>query len=263
MRTKHETGVHAFRILTTSLLFAFSASPGLAEIPAMTNYESAIRTEVASQVAADDWAGKRAVFLDRLEILESENRRKKADNRRLVRTRDILSEEVSELDREVREARRLEAEIGGKLETLVARLESSVQADLPFLAEERSGRIAHLKRMLADPDETPAERLRRVMEALRIEADYGATSDVTRETLSIGGSPRVADVLRFGRVALFYRTGDGNVGQYDPASRSWVPLDPDWDHPFENAFSMAARQKAVDIVSLPVGRITPYGGTPK
>lgn len=241
-------------------LFAAALIPtgfAVADPSAMTDYQATIKTEAATQVAADQWSGKRAELLARLEGLEAEHARLSKENNRLNRTHDLLAGEVAELDREVREAKRLESEIDGRLEDLVARLATTVATDLPFLTQERSQRIAMLEELLVDPDAGPAERLRRVMEALRIEADYGAMSEVTRETIDLGDGPVVADVLRLGRIAMFYKTGDGKTGVFDPGANAWTPLENKWEQSMMAAFDMADRRRAADIIRLPIGRIAP------
>ena len=59
-----------------------------------------------------------------------------------------------------------------------------------------------------------------------VEAQYGETVEVTPRTVAVGDEEIHADVLRIGRLALFWRSPDGSrVGTWDPAVGAWIELD--------------------------------------
>ncbi len=70
-----------------------------------------------------------------------------------------------------------------------------------------------------------AEKFRRLTEAFQIENDFGRTIETYKATLPIEGATLEVNVLRLGRVGLYYQTNDASqTGLWDPASRQWVPL---------------------------------------
>ncbi|MCW7753899.1 DUF3450 domain-containing protein [Desulfobotulus sp. H1] len=223
----------------------------------MEEHEKGMEAEAGTQKAREAWARERRELLSRMESLEEENRRLGRDRDRLSRSRDHLERDVAAIERELMEARRLEDELDGRLDEVLLRLEGSMASDLPFLEEERTQRLAMLQDLMVDPDAGPAERLRRIMEALRIEADYGFTVELGRIPLQLGQDEVLAQVLRLGRLGLFYRTGDGRVGYYDAGEKRWQPLEASWDASFARAFDVATRKRAPELVTLPVGRILP------
>lgn len=223
----------------------------------LEEHEKGMAAEGQAQKTRESWAEERGRLLSRLEALEREHRDLEIQKGRQLRARNHLSGEVADIRRELAEARRLEKDLDGRLESLVQRLEEAVALDLPFLREERSQRLSMLKRLLVDPDAPPAERLRRVLEALRIEADYGFTTEVRREIIETDQGEVTAQVLRVGRLALFYRTEDGRTGQYDPAEGRWISLEKSWEGPMARTLDVATRRRAPELVVLPLGRIAP------
>ena len=224
----------------------------------------AIRDDIAGAMASEkqvqemktDWAEASKEFSDRLDRLNREARTlakrvEKADAR-------LALEEARQKEnfRRQKEAARVRAEIGTFLDTVIDRLAAAVDSDLPFLAQERRGRLSELKQMTVNPDLSSAERFRRVFEALQIEAEYGTTVEVTQETLAFGGDKVLADVFRLGRIALFCQTMDHHrSGIFDSGSKAWKPLPEETNRDISKAIAMARLERTVELVKLPLGRI--------
>jgi hypothetical protein len=95
-----------------------------------------------------------------------------------------------------------------------------------------------------------------MMEARHVETEYGHRFEVTQETISLDSRPIAVEVLRAGRLALFFKTPDGNiVGHYDRGAGKWKQLPGKYKRPVREAVEMALRRRPVDLVKLPVGRI--------
>jgi hypothetical protein len=81
---------------------------------------------------------------------------------------------------------------------------------------------------------------------------------VVQERIHVGGDSLFVDVLRLGRVSVFWRTPDGDkVGEFDRATWSWVELPGKYIRTISDAMDMAARIRPVEVISLPLGRIQP------
>jgi hypothetical protein len=136
---------------------------------------------------------------------------------------------------------------------MIDAIEKFVQLDLPFLLEERTQRIAELRKLMARPDVTTAERFRLIMEAYQIENEYGRTIEAYRAPLKLDGRETTVDFLRFGRIALLYQSLDETeTGTWNRETRSWEPLDSSYRSPIRQALKIARKQSAPDLVSLPL-----------
>lgn len=210
-----------------------------------------------TQEKLDDWAQEKANLEARYRAAQAnifylEDRIEVEDLRGAA-----LDEQVAELERRLSESTRLQAVITDTLRATLLRLEEVVAADQPFLAEERQGRLEFLRRQMAQPEIAPAEKLRRLLEAMLIEAKYGETTEVTQESIKIGGEESFVDLLRIGRLAMFWQTPDGQrTGTYDPVSGQFVELPGQYRRSVKQAMEMASNMRVIELLSLPLGRIS-------
>ncbi|MBD3178539.1 MAG: DUF3450 family protein [Candidatus Latescibacteria bacterium] len=218
--------------------------------------DSTIGIQQETQQKREEWAEEKSE-------LEARYRTAKANIDYLTRKKesvqkkhDALMERNNELERRLDESDRLQNSLQDTLNIVLARLESWVDRDLPFLLEERKARIEMLKKEIAKPDILGAEKLRKLLEALQIEANYGGNVEVYQQKVTVGGDTLFVDVLHIGRVSVFWRTPDGQqVGSYDPASEAWVELPDKYNRPVSEAMEMASRIRPVELIELPLGRI--------
>jgi len=104
-------------------------------------------------------------------------------------------------------------------------LEQFIQLDLPFLRDERLDRVERLRLLMERADVTMAEKFRRLTEAFQIENDFGRTIETYRDDLAVEGATLEVDVLRLGRIGLYFQTNDaGKTGRWDPAAGEWAVL---------------------------------------
>ena len=132
-------------------------------------------------------------------------------------------------------------------------LEQFIDLDLPFLKEERQQRLLGLRAMMAEADVSAAEKFRRLMEAFQIEADFGRTIETYKDTATIAGATMEVDVLRIGRIGLFYQSADHKAtGTWDVESAQWVALSSGARNAVRQGIRIARRQVAPDLLLLPV-----------
>ena len=133
-------------------------------------------------------------------------------------------------------------------------LESFVALDKPFHLGERRDRIAFLRRNLDRSDIPLAEKYRQVMEAYRIEIEYGRKIDTYKDTIAIGGEQREVDILRVGRIALLYQTPDQEAaGFWNPTQGAWEPLEGnEYRSAIREGMRMANKQASIDLLTLPI-----------
>lgn len=210
-----------------------------------------------TQQGLDDWSAERQALEVRYKTAKANlayyNERLARQNERVV----VLDNKVAELDRRLTESARLNEVIQDTLNVMLGRLETAVARDLPFLADEREARLTNLRQAMASPDLAPAEKLRFLLEALLVEAQYGETVEVQPATIVVGGQDLHADILRIGRLTMYWRSPDGSrVGTWDPVAAAWVELPGKYDRIISRSMEMAERMRPTELVSLPLGRIT-------
>lgn len=104
-------------------------------------------------------------------------------------------------------------------------LEQFINLDQPFLLEERLGRVNRLRGLMERADITLAEKFRRLTEAFQIENDFGRTIEIYKDALVLEGSNLEVNILRLGRVGLYYQTNDASAtGRWDTTSNAWAPM---------------------------------------
>jgi hypothetical protein len=261
-RKIHWLGSH---LVSAMLMTAVVGGNGLAQaqtdpLRIHQTESEAIALYQQTQQAEDRWAEQKTVLQTRYRTLQAEEKSLEKRQAALMAQVDALQARQAETERTIAESARVGEELQSHLDTLVARLDDHIARDLPFLPGERDQRMAEIKTILAQPDTSIAEKSRRVMEAIKIETEYGQTVEVYQETLRIDGEDEnraiVADILRVGRLALFWRTPDGKtVGQWDRVAAAWTLLPDTYRRSINDAMEMALKRRTIDMVKLPLGRI--------
>ncbi|MEN8005845.1 MAG: DUF3450 domain-containing protein [Candidatus Krumholzibacteriota bacterium] len=218
--------------------------------------EQAIDTRRDTQRRQDEWSEEKADLVRRYRSANANVTWLRERKEEETAQAQALDDRVAELQRRLGEADRLEGSMQDTLMVIFHRLEDAVAAGLPFLPQERRLRLASVQDELLRPDVTSAEKLRRLLEALQVEAGYASTVEVYQDKLEVAGEEIHADVLRIGRVTLFWRTPDGErVGGFDQAAGRWTELEGSSKRRIGLAMEMAARMRPVELIDLPLGRI--------
>lgn len=253
-----------FFVLFSLSLFSFSDFSENAAHAAEKPLSTTIREDLGQAIEVDKdvqnmrmgWSEQSTRMADELQILEArasklERRREKIDLRlKLEQTR------LDENFRREKETDRVEAELDIFLDSVLLRLESAIFVDLPFLEDERQGRLADLKMMMVDPQSSSAEKFRRIFEALQIEAEYGTTVEVSQTTVALDRVSVLVDLLRVGRVSLLCQTIDQRKSAvFDPGQKAWQTLPENVNRDIAMAMAMARLERSIELVKLPLGRI--------
>jgi hypothetical protein len=133
-------------------------------------------------------------------------------------------------------------------------LETFVSLDVPFHMEERERRIEFLRANLDRSDVSVAEKFRQVLEAYKIENEYGRKIDAYKGTLDIEGVERDVNFFRVGRIALLYQTTDTELsGAWDQDSSSWLALDRgEYRSAIQKGLRIARKEASIDVLNLPI-----------
>ena len=87
--------------------------------------------------------------------------------------------EITSLRRQLGTVEQIKQGMSPMMLKMALRLEDSIKSDLPFNINERLARIDNVKAVLGDPNVSPAEQYRRVLNAYKIEVTYGMGIDLS------------------------------------------------------------------------------------
>ncbi|HEY9036737.1 MAG TPA: DUF3450 domain-containing protein [Pseudomonadales bacterium] len=167
---------------------------------------------------------------------------------------DNQVEELANIEEQTQNVTVTQRRIQPLAERMLDTLEDFVRLDLPFHTEERYQRVKHIRANLNKANLTPAEKFRQVLEAYKIETEYGRKVEAYSDTIQMGGLDREVDILRVGRIALMYQTTDGKqTGVWDNELKEWVELPAsEYRASVRNGIRMARKQASIDIMNLPI-----------
>ena len=147
------------------------------------------------------------------------------------------------------------------MERMIDGLEQSIALDIPFLMDERSKRVVDLKDIMERSDVSVAEKFRKVMEAYQIEMDYGTSSEWYREELNVDGATREYNMLRVGRIGLYFQSDDTNItGWYNPDSGQYELLGNDHRNEIRKGMRIARQLIAPELILIPLPAAEDVGG---
>jgi hypothetical protein len=147
------------------------------------------------------------------------------------------------------------------MERMIDGIEQSIALDIPFLLEERSNRIASLKETMERSDVSVAEKFRKVMEAYQIENDYGSSNEYYTQSLEIGGTVREYNMLRIGRIGLYFQSDDTSVtGWWNAELGDYEELGNEHRNEVRKGIRVARQLIAPELVLLPIPAPESAGG---
>ncbi|MBL0731655.1 MAG: DUF3450 domain-containing protein [Desulfosarcina sp.] len=245
--------------MVCSFLFSIFAQDAAMASPA-EKIEKPVKKSInirrKTQKKEDKWADKKAKLITEYKNLCQENESLIIENGNLKKKFDAEKKEIASLEAKIADIEVISNELEPYLTEVLGRLEESVLASLPFLAQERRTRLQTLRKFMEKPDTSSSELFRRIMEAVLVEAEYGNTVEVYREKIDINEKQIMACVFRLGRISLFFKTPDNRLtGYFNPGSGKWVELPEKYNREISNAIEIAAKRRSIKLVTLPVGRI--------
>jgi len=147
------------------------------------------------------------------------------------------------------------------MERMIDGLEQSVALDIPFLLDERVERLDGLKDILERSDVSVAEKFRKVMEAYQIENDYGQSNDYYTHSLEIDGATREYNMLRIGRIGLYFQSDDTSVtGWWNAEMGAYEILGNEHRNEVRKGIRVARQLIAPELILLPVPAPALAGG---
>jgi archaellum component FlaC len=207
-----------------------------------------------SQVKIDRLADETRDLLSDYKTVTKQIDGLKVYNGRLQRQIDNQMRRIGEIDDSIGQVTVIQRQMTPLVIRMIDGLEKFVELDVPFHMEERQQRIAFLRGNLDRSDVSVAEKFRQVLEAYKIESEYGRKIDAYKGSVDIDGAERDVNFFRVGRIALLYQTTDTEIsGAWDQASRSWVPLERgEYRNAIMKGLRIARKEASIDLLTLPV-----------
>lgn len=176
-------------------------------------------------------------------------------NKQMQTQIDNQLKELEQLAVSMQQVSVIERQVSPLMERMIDTLAQFVELDVPFLPQERSQRIVHLRKTLERADVSVAEKFRQVLEAYQVEVDYGRTIEAYTGLQQVNGQELDVDFLRIGRVSFIYRSRDGQqMGMWDQTSKSWKELGAEYRVDITKALRIARKQLTPDLIVVPVAQ---------
>jgi small-conductance mechanosensitive channel len=221
-----------------------------------THVATSIDVRQASQKEQEQWDARRAELAAEYDQLVAENEILKAENKRMSDTSTALGQGIDQLEQEKTQTRQVREELLPFLAKVQADLTRLVAEDIPFLPEERRIRLEKLAALMDDPEVAVAEKFRKTMEALGIEAEYGNTIEVYHDRILLGDRRVSGQIFRLGRISLYYLSLDGQeAAVFDVGEQQWRILDDRFVPAVAAAVEIALKRRTAGILDLPLGRL--------
>lgn len=229
------------------------------------NVEKAIQIQQKTQEDRTKWEQKKSALAVQYEALLLEKQMLEKENGVLAARQQQQVSLNRILDLQKKESIRVANELMPFLDTVYERIQTLVANDPPFLKEEREQRLVTLSGVMKDPEVTISEKYRKVMEALFIEAEYGATIEVYQDKIQLDsteGAETLANIFRLGRVCLFFLSLDQNTcGVFNPGEKVWQVLPETLLPSIRSAVEIGSKRRPVELLTLPIGRLVKQEGS--
>ena len=170
-----------------------------------------------------------------------------AQQRRVITKQE---EEISKIKASIGQIDEIKRQITPLMLDMIADLDEFIDADVPFLLEERKKRVEDLRVTMDSPNVSDPERLRVVLEAYKAEAQYGRSLYAYEAALADG---RSVNFVRLGRVGFYYQTKDSSETKaWNVAAGDWEALDAEFTAPVKQLIRQAQKRTQSDLLVLPI-----------
>ena len=253
--------MHRFKNIVIAALVAAGTLTGMAAAVHASTLDSVLKVGEdkakaarQSQVKIDKLADETRDLLSDYKTVTKQIDGLKVYNARLQRQIDNQTVRIAEIDDSIDQVTIISRQMTPLAIRMIDGLETFVELDVPFHLEERMQRIAFLRSNLDRSDVSIAEKFRQVLEAYKIENEYGRKIDSYKGSIEIDGVERDVNFLRVGRISFVYQTTDTEMsGAWDQASRSWVPLSRgEYRAAIMKGLRIARKEASIDLMNMPV-----------
>jgi len=167
---------HSFTFIGWFLLVLFMLTGSFSFAEQVTDkikkpVEDSIAIRQKTQNDIEKWSEKKSMLEAEYDTLVENNKRLAMEREHLAQELEAMQKRIADLENQIEAMEKISEKLTPFLYGVYDKLLESVDQRLPFLQEERSDRLANLKKTLDDPQIVLGEKFRKIMEALFIEAE--------------------------------------------------------------------------------------------
>lgn len=220
--------------------------------------EKTISSEQQVRNMEQSWSAEEKSLLSNSEQLRQRRETLQLEIKQLQQQLEHKQARLAFHQRRSEEAANLRQGLQRWFHSVATTLRADVDGGIPFLMQERRERLENLDKVLLSTDTAADEKLRRLLEVLQVEAEYGYTVEVYPDSIRLAGEQLQVDMIRLGRISLFFITPDArSCGVYDPATQGFIFLPAKYAVDIDKAIKSINGQSTDPLNLLPVGRIAP------
>ncbi len=240
------------------LLVLFTPYLSLCETELEGIVEKTIHLRRISQKKMDEWSKEREKIIASCKLLMERKKMLMDELEGLTASIEDEERKIKELEKSIEESKKIKNNLEEYLYSATFSLEKRIKSDLPFYREERLARLEKLRKKILDPSIPLPSKYKEFMEILKKEVGYGYSVEVYRDTVEVNGKRYFAEILRLGRIALYFRTPDREkIGWFVPSKGVWEELPRKYKRALDLAYDMAEKRRSTEFIKLPIGRISP------
>ncbi len=251
--------MHRFKTIALALTLSTGALMG-SQAHANT-VEAVLNVGQAKTVAAkksqqkiDELAGETDDLLQDYKTVMKEVDGLRVYNARLEKQIANQVRRINDIEESIDKVTVIQRQVTPLVIRMIDGLEKFIELDIPFMMDERRQRIEFLRENVDRSDLSVAEKFRQVLEAYKIENEYGRKVSAYKGSLKINGVDRDVNFFRVGRVALLYQTTDTEIsGYWDEEANDFVELDKgEYRNAILEGLRIARKEASIDILKLPI-----------
>lgn len=163
--------------------------------------------------------------------------------------------EMGSLQAQIDRVENIQRDLSPMMREMVQNLEQFVNLDLPFRLEGENGRLRRIERLyelIDDPEISPAERYRVILNAYDIEASYGRSLNSYDEEILENDILVLVTVLQIGRVAMIRMYPDGRMTMRHNHSSDWIALPGSYEANVTRAIRIAQEVTTPSVFLAPL-----------
>ena len=235
-------------VLSAGMTVTLSANASSVE-QVLSASKSTINSSKASQQRIDKMAEQTSDSLGKYRAVNDQIDNLELYNELLVAKVERRRKALTDIQNSLVQIERIKRFVEPLALKMLDSLEQFIELDMPFRKEARLELIEDIRTR----DVKSSEKVRQVLDAYDIEADYGRGLTIYDANLDIDGEPRPVTMVAVGRLALLYQTADtAYTGAYDKASGQFVDLGSDYRSAVKKIIQIAKNQAVQDIIQVPV-----------
>ena len=175
----------------------------------------------------------------------------KVYNDQLAKQLNAQQNAKGEINTSIVQSKDLGPQVVPILKKMMTALEGFIRADLPFHLPERLGSVNELKALMLNSAANDSDRYRNIMDIYSIESEYGNTYEAYSGTVMINETETPVDMLRIGRIGLYYQTKDQErSGMWNNNTKVWDEVGNDRN--IRKAIKVASKTVAPELLSLEI-----------